>query len=70
MIKTTDSGDVRPWFKHKGNGGWIGRTIRLGHSQNHFILSKEGQSLTYVNIQNMSSNFTIDVPIGGWIIDT
>ena len=42
MIKEIDEGDVRPWFNHKGNGGWIGRTIRIGHSEDHLILSKEG----------------------------
>lgn len=70
MIKTIDSGDIRPWFKHKGNGGWIGRTIRIGHNKDHFILSKEGQSLSYVKISNPSEHFIIDVPVGGWIIDT
>ena len=70
MIKKIDEGDAIPWFKHKGNGGWIGRTIRIGHSQDHFILSKEGQSLTYVSVENTDNNFVIDVPLGGWIIDT
>jgi hypothetical protein len=70
MIKTIDTSDVRPWFDHKGNGGWIGRTIRLGHTKDHFILSKEGQSLTYVNLSNTEENFMIEVPVGGWIIDT